>query len=44
MSKCLLGRQVQYTRRKRAEECFNGEEYERQLFIKNARAQRRTLR
>eukprot|EP00300_Choanocystis_sp_HF-7_P006259 c14588_g2_i1.p1 GENE.c14588_g2_i1~~c14588_g2_i1.p1 ORF type:complete len:820 (+),score=183.65 c14588_g2_i1:31-2490(+) len=35
MSKCLLGRQVQYTRRKRAEECFNGEEYERQTFVSN---------
>eukprot|EP00301_Raphidiophrys_heterophryoidea_P025845 c8766_g1_i1.p1 GENE.c8766_g1_i1~~c8766_g1_i1.p1 ORF type:complete len:832 (-),score=166.43 c8766_g1_i1:209-2704(-) len=34
-SKCLLGRQVHYTRRKRAEECFNGFEHERQTFIQN---------
>eukprot|EP00300_Choanocystis_sp_HF-7_P006258 c14588_g1_i1.p1 GENE.c14588_g1_i1~~c14588_g1_i1.p1 ORF type:complete len:847 (+),score=204.30 c14588_g1_i1:51-2543(+) len=35
MSRCLLGRQVQYTRRKRAEECYNGEVYERQSFVSN---------
>jgi hypothetical protein len=31
----LLGRKVHYTRRKRAEECFNGEQFERQLFMHN---------
>lgn len=27
--KCILGRQVTYTRRKQASECFNGEQFER---------------
>lgn len=34
-SKCLLGKQVRYTRRKRAEECYNGMPYERSLFMHN---------
>ena len=33
-SKCLLGHQVRYTRRRRAAACFNGEEYERSEFRK----------
>jgi len=33
-SKCLLGHQVRYTRRRRAAQCFNGEEYERSEFRK----------
>ena len=33
-SKCLLGHQVRYTRRRRAAACFNGQEYERSEFRK----------
>merc|ERR1719460_574546 len=33
--KCLLGHQVRYTRRRRASQCFNGEQYERVEFRKN---------
>jgi hypothetical protein len=33
-SKCLLGHQVRYTRRRRAAACFNGEEFERSEFRK----------
>ena len=32
---CLLGRKVSYIRRKRENECFNGEELERKKFIEN---------
>ena len=34
-TKCLLGHQTRYTRRRRAAACFNGEEYERAEFRKN---------
>merc|ERR1711862_933163 len=33
--KCLLGRQVTYTRRKQTSECFNGESFERPVTRKN---------
>mmetsp|Transcript_58242 Transcript_58242/g.176090 ORF Transcript_58242/g.176090 Transcript_58242/m.176090 type:complete len:868 (+) Transcript_58242:55-2658(+) len=33
--KCLLGRQVTYTRRKKTAECFNGEKFERPVTKKN---------
>merc|ERR1719421_1054691 len=33
--KCLLGRQVSYTRRKATSECFNGEKFERPVVKKN---------
>lgn len=33
--KCMLGRQVSYTRRKPASECFNGEKFERPVTKKN---------
>ena len=33
-NKCLLGHQVRYTRRRRAAQCFNGEQYERAEFRK----------
>eukprot|EP00419_Tripos_fusus_P088245 CAMPEP_0172861924 /NCGR_PEP_ID=MMETSP1075-20121228/72937_1 /TAXON_ID=2916 /ORGANISM="Ceratium fusus, Strain PA161109" /LENGTH=856 /DNA_ID=CAMNT_0013710117 /DNA_START=111 /DNA_END=2681 /DNA_ORIENTATION=- len=33
--KCLLGRQVTYTRRKQTSECFNGETFERPVQRKN---------
>ena len=33
-TKCLLGHQVRYTRRRRASQCFNGEQYERVEFRK----------
>lgn len=33
--KCLLGRQVTYTRRKQTSECFNGEKFERPITKKN---------
>ena len=33
-SKCLLGHQVRYTRRRRAAACYNGEQYERSEFRK----------
>lgn len=32
---CLLGRKVEYVRRKQDAECFNGEEFERPKFIEN---------
>lgn len=32
---CLLGRRVSYVRRKRENQCFNGEEFERKRFIEN---------
>lgn len=32
---CLMGHKVQYVRRKQDIECFNGEEFERPIFIKN---------
>jgi hypothetical protein len=35
MEKCLLGHQVRYTRRRRASQCYNGQEYERVEFRKN---------
>ncbi len=31
----MLGHQVRYTRRRRASQCFNGEQYERVEFRKN---------
>ena len=34
-NKCLLGHQVRYTRRRRAAQCFNGQQYERAEFRKN---------
>eukprot|EP00933_Yihiella_yeosuensis_P031871 TRINITY_DN2547_c2_g1_i1.p1 TRINITY_DN2547_c2_g1~~TRINITY_DN2547_c2_g1_i1.p1 ORF type:complete len:875 (-),score=186.23 TRINITY_DN2547_c2_g1_i1:492-3116(-) len=33
--KCMLGRQVTYTRRKQTSECFNGEKFERPVNRKN---------
>lgn len=33
--KCMLGRQVTYTRRKQTSECFNGEKFERPVVRKN---------
>ncbi|CAE8733445.1 unnamed protein product, partial [Polarella glacialis] len=33
--KCMLGRQVTYTRRKQTSECFNGEKFERPVARKN---------
>mmetsp|Transcript_17253 Transcript_17253/g.60261 ORF Transcript_17253/g.60261 Transcript_17253/m.60261 type:complete len:875 (-) Transcript_17253:107-2731(-) len=33
--KCMLGRQVSYTRRKQTSECFNGEKFERPTSRKN---------
>jgi len=33
--KCMLGRQVTYTRRKQTSECFNGEKFERPIVKKN---------
>jgi len=33
--KCMLGRQVTYTRRKQTSECFNGEQFERPVSKKN---------
>eukprot|EP00927_Polykrikos_kofoidii_P066198 TRINITY_DN61841_c0_g1_i1.p1 TRINITY_DN61841_c0_g1~~TRINITY_DN61841_c0_g1_i1.p1 ORF type:complete len:870 (-),score=172.66 TRINITY_DN61841_c0_g1_i1:108-2717(-) len=33
--RCLLGRQVTYTRRKQTSECFNGEQFERPVTRKN---------
>eukprot|EP00743_Colponemidia_sp_Colp-15_P002319 GILK01002514.1.p1 GENE.GILK01002514.1~~GILK01002514.1.p1 ORF type:complete len:898 (+),score=135.65 GILK01002514.1:39-2696(+) len=33
--KCLMGRQVSYTRRKQQSACFNGQEYERRELVKN---------
>merc|ERR1719454_2520057 len=33
--KCMLGRQVTYTRRKQTSECFNGEKFERPITKKN---------
>jgi len=33
--KCMLGRQVTYTRRKQTSECFNGEKFERPVTKKN---------
>mmetsp|Transcript_24086 Transcript_24086/g.75500 ORF Transcript_24086/g.75500 Transcript_24086/m.75500 type:complete len:904 (+) Transcript_24086:63-2774(+) len=33
--KCMLGRQVTYTRRKQTSECFNGERFERPVAKKN---------
>lgn len=36
-AQCLMGRRVQYIRRKRDSECYNGEEYERNIFIENCR-------
>jgi len=33
--KCLLGRQITYTRRKQTSECFNGEQFERPVVRKN---------
>jgi hypothetical protein len=32
-SKCLMGRRVDYVRRKRDSECYNGEEFERKTFV-----------
>jgi Sortilin, neurotensin receptor 3,/Sortilin, neurotensin receptor 3, C-terminal len=32
---CLMGHKVEYVRRKRLAECFNGEEFERTKFIEN---------
>lgn len=34
-SGCLMGRKVEYVRRKQDAECFNGEEFERPKFIEN---------
>ena len=34
-NKCLIGHQVRYTRRRRAAQCFNGQQYERAEFRKN---------
>jgi hypothetical protein len=33
--KCMLGRQITYTRRKQTSECFNGEKFERPITKKN---------
>jgi len=33
--KCLMGHRVSYTRRKRASQCFNPEDHEREQFIEN---------
>uniref|UniRef100_A0A7S0AB98 VPS10 domain-containing protein n=1 Tax=Pyrodinium bahamense TaxID=73915 RepID=A0A7S0AB98_9DINO len=33
--KCILGRQITYTRRKQTSECFNGEQFERPVVKKN---------
>lgn len=33
--KCMMGRQVTYTRRKQTSECFNGEKFERPVVRKN---------
>lgn len=33
--KCMMGRQVTYTRRKQTSECFNGEKFERPIIKKN---------
>lgn len=35
VEKCMLGRQVTYTRRKQTSECFNGEKFERPVLKKN---------
>lgn len=35
MGSCLMGRNVEYVRRKQEAECFNGEEFERIKFVKN---------
>jgi len=37
--KCMLGRQVTYTRRKQTSECFNGEKFERPIVRKNCACQ-----
>ena len=34
-SKCMLGHQVTYTRRKRDQQCYNGEALQRSTFVKN---------
>ena len=33
--KCLMGKKVTYTRRKREAECFNTEQFERKVFVEN---------
>lgn len=35
VERCMLGRQVTYTRRKQTSECFNGEKFERPVMKKN---------
>jgi hypothetical protein len=34
-SRCLMGRYMRYTRRKREAECYNGEDYEKVTFVEN---------
>ena len=33
--RCVLGKQISYTRRKQFSQCFNGEEFERPISVKN---------